>query len=227
MREPLAQRSASLGLGVVLVVLGCLFLLGQIVGGQFWEAAWPLIIVGVGLVFFVGMATGGKAAGKLAVPGAIITIVGLILLYQNSFKHYESWSYAWALIPLAVGIGLMINGYWSGQTAEIAKGQRVAGIGALLFIIGFVFFELVSGIGRWGPQLFANSVGPLFLVIIGIYLMVRNWGRPRTQPVTKPPESPLARPTPEDQLWTEVSTLPSATPSPVDNKKELASAAKG
>jgi hypothetical protein len=222
-----------LGGGIVLVVLGCLFLLGQIVGGQFWSAAWPLIIVGVGLIFFVGMATGGKAAGGLAIPGTIVTTVGLILLYQNTFNHYESWSYLWALIPLAVGLGLMINGYWSGQPAEIAKGRRVAGIGALLFIIGFVFFEFVIGLGRFGPQLFGGVVGPLFLVIVGVYLVLRNWVRTPTPPMTKSPESPPVRPAPEDQLWTEVSTLPStatypppATPSPVDNKKESAIAEK-
>jgi hypothetical protein len=238
MKETRVQRGTSLGFGIVLVALGFLFLLGQWVDVSFLGAAWPLIIITAGLVFFVGMATGGKAAGGLAIPGSIITTVGLILLYQNTFNHYESWAYTWALIPMAVGIGTMICGHWSGQAEEIEKGRRVAGIGALMFLIGFAFFEFVIGVGGFGPQLFGGIVGPLLLVGFGVYLVFRNLSRSRTQPNhAQPgptqPEPLQARPATEEELWTKVSTLPptathpptTAQP-PVGNGKESVSREK-
>ena len=54
-------------------------------------------------------------------------MIGLILLYQNTFNHFESWAYAWAMIPVAVaGIFTMVfaasrNGLFalsSGNTAN-------------------------------------------------------------------------------------------------------------
>jgi hypothetical protein len=212
MKESFTQRGASLGFGIVLMVLGFLFWLGQWVGVNFWGAAWPLIIVAAGLIFFVGMVSGGKSAGGLAIPGSIVSTVGLILLYQNTFNHYESWSYAWALIPTAVGIGMMINGYWSDQPAEIQKGRRLVGIGALMLLIGFVFFEFVIGIGRFAPIRFNGLVWPLFLVGLGVYLVLRNMLRNRAQPTaTQWTKASILSPT----LSPAISPLVRTTPPPV------------
>jgi hypothetical protein len=72
-------------IGVILVALGVLFLLAQWFGLNLWSAGWPIAIVGLGLLFFVAMSLGGKSAGSLAIPGSIVTMVGLILLFQNTF----------------------------------------------------------------------------------------------------------------------------------------------
>src|SRR4029079_19342211 len=127
----------------VLVGLGILFLLVQLFDFQFGQWLWPLIIIIPGLFCFVGMVLGGKPAGPLAIPGSIVTTIGLLLFYQNTFNHFESWAYAWALIPFAVCIGLVINGTWSEQPALVHNGRRLAGTGLVLFLVGFVFFELV------------------------------------------------------------------------------------
>jgi hypothetical protein len=86
----------------VLVALGTLFLLEQFFDFQLGQWLWPLFIIIPGLLFFVGMLLGGKSAGPLAIPGSIVTTVGLLLLYQNTFNHFESWAYTWALMPVAV-----------------------------------------------------------------------------------------------------------------------------
>jgi hypothetical protein len=136
----------SVGLGVVLVLLGALFLLEQFLGVRLGNWLWPFFIIIPGLFFFVGMALGGSSAGALAVPGSIVTMVGLLLLYQNSFNHYESWAYAWALIPVAAGLGMLIHGAWSDRPALMQHGRRTIGVGLVLFLIGFVFFELMLNI---------------------------------------------------------------------------------
>jgi hypothetical protein len=173
----------------VLVGLGFLFLLVQLFDFQFGQWLWPLFIILPGLFCFVGMLLGGKSAGPLAIPGSIVTTVGLLLFYQNTFNHFESWAYAWALIPLAVGIGLMINGSWSEQPALVHNGRRLAGIGVVLFLVGFVFFELVLNIGN----MVSGIVAPLLLIIAGIYLLLRRVRR-TTRPVAVAESVPAAAP---------------------------------
>jgi len=111
--------------GMVLVALGLLFLVAQLFNINVVSFTWPFFIIVPGMLFFVGMMLGGKRAGGLAIPGSIVTMVGLILLYQNSFNHFQSWAYAWALVfPTAVGVGLMVMGAWSGDARTHRHGRR-------------------------------------------------------------------------------------------------------
>jgi hypothetical protein len=175
-------------------MLGALFLLEQLLDFQLGQWLWPLFIIIPGLLFFVGMVLGGKSAGPLAIPGSIITTVGLLLFYQNTFDHFESWAYAWALIPAAVGCGLIINGIWNDLPALVYNGWRVLGIGLILFLVGFSFFELVLNIGGMA----SGIVAPLFLIGAGIYLLLRRVSSaPQplavSAPATVAPAEPLER----------------------------------
>lgn len=162
----------NLGIGLVLIVLGLVFLAAQLLSADIWANLWPFLIIVVGLAFFVGMVLGGRSAGPLAVPGSIVTTVGLILLYQWTTGHWESWSYAWALIIVAVGVGLMIGGTWSGKQKDVEAGMRTAGIGAVLFVVFGAFFELILKIsGGWA---IGQVFWPLLLIAMGVYLL---WGR--------------------------------------------------
>jgi hypothetical protein len=192
MNGNMRSGSASIGIGAVMIALGVLFLLWQLFGFQMGRWLWPLFIVIPGLLFFLGMAFGGKSAGSLAIPGSIMTTVGLLLLYQNTFDHFESWAYAWALIPSAAGCGLIINGMWSDLPALVQNGRRVLGIGLVLFLVGFFFFELVLNIGG----IAGGIVAPLLLIGAGIYLLLRRASsalRPAavSAPLTAAPAEPM------------------------------------
>jgi len=97
--------------GALLIGLGLLTLFGQIFSGfHFWSFAWPLVIIGCGGLFFIGMLAGGKSLAGLAIPGSLITIGGLTLLYQNLTGHWYSWSYGWTITLASVGLGIFIMG---------------------------------------------------------------------------------------------------------------------
>jgi hypothetical protein len=194
---------ASIGIGAVLVALGVLFLLEQLFDFQLGQWLWPLVIIIPGLLFFVGMVFGGKSAGPLAIPGSIVTTVGLLLLYQNTFNHFESWAYAWALIPIAVGIGLMINGAWSELPPLVHSGRHLAGIGLVLFLVGFFIFELVLNIGGMDSGL----VAPMLLIAGGIYLLLR-----RVSPAARSVVAPEAVAAAPDEVAVPVSGLSAAAP---------------
>lgn len=187
---------STLLIGILLVGLGALFLLGQILRIDLWQFFWPFFVIVPGLLFFVGMVLGGKPAGPLAIPGSIVTMIGLLLLYQSITGHWESWAYAWALIfPTAVGIGLVINGAWSGIGCLVEVGWKWITAGALVFLIGGVFFELILNISR---SLIGDVVWPGLLIALGLYLLLRRSARApvREQPPTKTETEfePLGRP---------------------------------
>ncbi|MER3555314.1 MAG: hypothetical protein C4331_13480 [Meiothermus sp.] len=83
-------------IGIILVVLGGLFLLGQVVdlGESIGHWGWPFFVMLPGILLLVLAFVGGKTSAGLAVPGSIVTTVGLILFVQNVTDHFESWAYA-------------------------------------------------------------------------------------------------------------------------------------
>ena len=170
------RRSNTGGLvgGSILIGLGALFLLAQFFGFAAWAYVWPLAIVGMGILFFVGMLAGGKSAGGLAVPGTILSAIGLVLLFQNVTGRWETWSYGWTIIILSVGVGLFIAGAWSGNPDQRQSGVRVAEIGFVMFVLFGAFFELVLG-GFDGSRL-QQAIFPALLILVGLFLVVRRSG---------------------------------------------------
>jgi len=161
-----------IGLGVLLVVLGTLFSVGQTAGFELGRFGWPFFVIIPGLaVFAVGLAVGDPTGGRITPLGVAVTMVGVILLYQNAADHFESWAYAWALVfPTSVGLGRMIYGSARGSKEMVAIGGRWALVGAVLFLLGAFFFELVVGIGGFGISL-GGYGWPLGLVIAGILML--------------------------------------------------------
>jgi hypothetical protein len=162
-----------IGLGVLLIVLGALFFVVQAVGFELGRFGWPFFVIVPGLALFgVGLAAGDPTGERITPLGVAVTMVGVILLYQNSVDHFESWAYAWALVfPTSTGLGQMVYGSLKGRREMVMTGGRSALIGAALFVVGAFFFELVVGISGLGIGL--DRFGwPLGLVLVGIVLLV-------------------------------------------------------
>jgi len=165
----------NLYLGILLLALGAIFLLGQFLGGVFWSYAWPFFIILTGAVFFISMRVGGERVSGLAIPASIISMVGLILLVQNTFGQWQTWSYAWALIVVAVGVGLMIHGSYGGRERARQVGVRLVRLGAILFLAFGIFFEVLFFlIGERHASAIFWSVA---LIAVGLYIIfVRGRG---------------------------------------------------
>jgi hypothetical protein len=161
--------SALIG-GSVLIAIGVLSLFGQIFTSiNFWSFIWPFFIIGVGAMFYVGMFAGGKSVSGLAIPATIITTIGLILFYQNMTGHWESWSYAWTVIILAVGLGIYIMGVFGEDEGQRNSGKNLMKVGAILFVVFGGFFEMIFSIGS--KSMLRQSVFPILLILLGLYLI--------------------------------------------------------
>ena len=165
------QRNAGALIGgSVLIAIGILSLLGQVFGGlNFWSFIWPFIIIGAGAMFFLGMFAGGKSVSGLAIPGTIITTVGLILFYQNITGHWESWSYAWTVILFSVGLGIYIMGIYAQDEGQRTSGKGLMKVGVIMFIIFGGFFEMIFSIGS--RSVLRQAIFPVLLILLGLYLI--------------------------------------------------------
>lgn len=155
--------------GTLLIAFGMLSLASQVFRGFNWGLLWPFMVIGVGILFFIAMFAGGKQAAGFAIPGTIVSGVGLVLLFQNITHHWESMSYFWTLIILFVGVGIYIMGAYSNDLGQKQSGTRVMKIGLILFIIFGSFFEMVF-------SSFGNLIFPILLILLGAYLVLSRSG---------------------------------------------------
>lgn len=161
-------------LGGLLVVLGLIFLAGEYLDVDIGQFGWPFYVIGPGLALVVLGLTQRNGSG-LTIAGSVITIVGLLLFYQNVTDHWESWAYAWALVaPGGSGVGMVLYGTRAGNAGMVRAGlwQCVVALG--LFAAGFVFFEGMLGIsGRRFP--IPDWVMPAIVIVLGLFLLARGF----------------------------------------------------
>jgi hypothetical protein len=168
--ESNSRNNGALIGGITLILFGLLALITQIFQGlNFWGTFWPFIIVGVGAMFFVGMAAGGKSTAGLAVPGSIVSVIGLMLFVQNITNHWESWAYGWTVIVMSVGLGIFIMGLWGGNQEQRQSGVSVMRVGLVMFIIFGAFFEMI-----FNSSVLADYIFPAGLILLGLYLVFKR-----------------------------------------------------
>jgi hypothetical protein len=163
--------------GIVLVGLGVLFLAQQAIGFDLGHFGWPAFVLVPGLAMLAAYALGPRGAAGLAVPGCVVTTIGLILAVQNTFGVWQSWAYAWGLIVAAVGLGLRLQGQRLEQQRAVEVGTRLLEGGLLAFVVFGVFFELILDISHFGGGALRGTVGPAMFILAGLYLLLRR--RPR------------------------------------------------
>jgi hypothetical protein len=160
------RTRSNLAVGLLLILLGGWFLAVQFVpnlSDWFWSVFdWPVVIIIVGICFLVfGVLIG---APGMAVPAAIIGGIGGLLYYQNVTGDWESWAYAWALIPGFVGVGVTL-------AALLGEGGKEGfRSGLWLVFISLVMFAIFGGF--FG----ANPLGvywPALLIAFGLWMLVQ------------------------------------------------------
>jgi hypothetical protein len=170
-------RRQSMILGGLLVLIGAILLLGQFVRVDIGHYGWPFFVIAPGvLILFVALTARGAVSEGLAILGSIVTVTGLILLFQDATDHYESWAYAWTLVfPGAIGLGMILYGLTARRTGNVRSGTRLVGIALVLFLLGAAFFEGVIGISGYQVDHTAGLVLGVLIIALGGVMLVLNF----------------------------------------------------
>jgi len=178
--DPDPGRRATIILGVVLIVVGGLFMVERVSGVEFGRFGWPLFIVIPGVLLLIaGVALSGSEGTGLAIAGGITTVVGLILAVQNATGLWATWAYAWALVgPGGTGVGLLAYGLVHRRGDLISTGARALGTGLALFAAFGLFFEGVIGLSGQ-PFLRDSDVLPVVLIGLGVLIIALSLVRRR------------------------------------------------
>lgn len=161
------EKRASLGIGLVLILLGGWFLAVQLMpslGDWVQEnLAWPLIIVGIGAALLIlGLVL--RAPG-MAIPACIVAGIGGILFWQDRTGDYATWSFAWALIPSFVGLGILLSTLLEGgDRSGYREGARLVLIGLVLFAVFGALFGAFGTLAAWWP---------ILVIAAGLWIIVQ------------------------------------------------------
>lgn len=161
-------QKSRITIGVILLLAG-VWLLAMMAFPELREiihiqATWPLIIAAAGALFFIfGLIF---ATPNLMIPACILGGIGALLYWQNLTGNWQSWAYAWTLIPGFSGIGEVLAGLLGSQEhRHISKGLWQVFVSLVLFLIFGSFLGNITWLG---------SFWPLLLVVAGVFMVIRG-----------------------------------------------------
>jgi hypothetical protein len=170
MDSPTRGRIAG---AVVLIGLGVWFLAVEfspvVWAFAYGSTTWPFTVLGVAAyLLVVGVLTWTPG---LVIPACILAGLGGLLYYQNLTGNWESWAYAWTLIPGLVGLGLLLFGLMRGRPRGpwLAAAWLLA-VSAGLFV---VFGSFLGGPGR------PSQWWPVVLILLGVLFLAQSFARRR------------------------------------------------
>lgn len=176
--------------GIMLILMGGLFVADLFLDTPILEQYWPLLVVLFGLTFIAEMLTSKRHGAGLAIPGTLIIVIGLLLFVQNRFDLWITWTYVWALLIVAIGLGLAImNAYLRRDGLRKAAGILI-GLGLVLFVGFGVLFELIFQVR--GADIYSGIFLGGGLVLLGLYVVFSRALFGRRHPKTAKSRAPKA-----------------------------------
>lgn len=165
------QQRTRIALALILILAGAWLLAVQFVPAlksfSLDSRSWPLIVVAFGAVWaVVALATWMPA---MLVPASIFAGFGALLYYQNATGDWESWAYAWALIPGFVGVGVFLSSLLLGKVRE-----AIVGGGWLILISAVLFLIFASFLG--GPN-YLGPYWPALIILLGVISLAQGFFR--------------------------------------------------
>jgi hypothetical protein len=134
----MASSQKSLFPGFILIALGILLLLPKFTDISMRQL-WPLIVLGGGILFFVGFFINRTDYGLL-MPGSILTVSGLVFTYCTHEGWY-SMRDLWPFFLMAPGLGFALM-YLFGKREQglLIPAGILLGLGTL-FLAGRTGFD--------------------------------------------------------------------------------------
>jgi Na+-translocating ferredoxin:NAD+ oxidoreductase RnfD subunit len=173
MRVPEAKHGEQ-WLALALIGGGVLLLALRLFDWRIGDHFWPFLVIVPGVALFAISATlPGRQSRFLAPAGAVVAGTGVILLAQALTAYFQSWAYAWTLLPVFAGAALVFVGRRDADPETATAGRRLVKWGVLMFV-GFavafegLIFNRYLSLGAGGLAL------PIVLIAAGALLLFRR-----------------------------------------------------
>lgn len=153
--------------GILLVILGSIFFVGQLFGETFIRYFWPLFLLIGGLAFYASYYIRvEKPPGYegLLFPGTYLIVLGILFLLMVIIG-WQAMRYLWPTFVLGVPLGLLSMYVFGPQTADQPRKDLRAAIRTLFIIVAVLYIFAAGGLHLW----------PLILIIIGILIIFKGW----------------------------------------------------
>lgn len=176
-REPLVPfLSGPILLGAGLLLLGVILLVGELLNFRFQAVMWPFIFIIPGGMMFISALNAKDGRGEsLAIFGSMTMMLGVMFFFQQTLDMWASWSYSWALLaPTSIGIAQMVYGKQRDRDGLVRNGRKLVEVGLTLFVVFFVFFEVLLNVSGKNLIPFDLPAFPVALILLGIFVMVRT-----------------------------------------------------
>jgi len=157
-------------LGLILVALGAVLLVERIWDITILSTYWPLAVALFGVVIFLSILIGPKALAFLAIPGTLFLTLGLLLFFQATFDLWGTWTYAWALLCVALGLGLLLFNCRVKADWLRVLGGILSGLGLVKFLVFGAVFEKIVHISNGHPAAVYFYIGGL--IAMGIWIIL-------------------------------------------------------
>ena len=162
-RSRLVLGASLIGVGVLLLMcLGTTALIGVNPLGFVWRL-WPLLVIGVGLLFVAPpiLARGNRGLGALFIPGLPVLTTGGILLLASVLDVWQVWAWLWPMELISLATGFILAGIYMRLVWFL--------IPATIIGLNGVTFQFCAITGLWSWWSFLWLIEPLS---VGVALLL-------------------------------------------------------
>ena len=152
--------------GLAIAAAGLFILLGQLgVFGYLFKALWPVLLLLLPGVLAHALFFAGRMPALILVPGAMLTVYGLLFAVCNVFGWHLMRS-LWPVLLLGIAVGLYEYAYFGGSRNRVlpVAAWTLAGLSVLLLFFGVLKTAAFYVLG-------------LLLIAVGIWLALSRDGR--------------------------------------------------
>lgn len=156
---------------MALIGAGVILFLANIFDVHLMEFFWPGFVIAPGLLLMwpaYKSADGEQSKfAFLAVPGAMLATMGLLLFAMNLTDHFEAWAYSWPLVIASAAGGVMYVTRYDDNPVLQERGYKLIRVMSMLFI-GLAFFFEILVFENFNPLMSLGLIG------FGVYLLLQN-----------------------------------------------------
>lgn len=169
------QPGVNAFVGIVLVVLGCLWLAANFIPGFEidWNFVWPLFILLPGMYLYSVYVRErlSASAWQLLIPANILTLLGLTFyvntIFSELFRFPQIWGWTVFMYPASIGVSFLIAWSVSRKVSLLIPAVILGLLSIFVLCISMTVFTVADVNFRR----LVSASWPIVLILFGLFMM--------------------------------------------------------